>query len=56
MPYYVNNCQNTEHQLLYGGNAMFDLWMQGSQDPVGCERLDIVANCLGGELLPRTEC
>ena len=54
-PYYVNNCQNTEHQLLYAGNAVFDLSMQGPQEQVGFRRLEVVENCLGAELLTGTE-
>ncbi len=55
MPDYVNNYQNTEDPLIYGGNAMFDLWVQGLQDQVVCERLEVLEDRLAGELLPRTE-
>jgi len=50
MPYYVNNGQNTEYQLLYCGNAVFDLRMQGPQEQVGRHGIDLRAAAL-----PRTE-
>jgi len=32
MLYYLNNCKNLRHAMIYGGSAIFDLWAEGFED------------------------